>query len=54
MFQTLMQSTWRFVAISKKTVAELAGRATIEQTIAVHVLALSVVMAGSGDIDVIY
>ena len=31
--------------------AELAGQATIEQTICVHVLALAVVMAGSGDLE---
>ena len=44
----------KLLAISKRSVAELAGQATIEQTICVHVLALAVVMAGSGDLEVIW
>ncbi len=43
----------KLLAISKRSVAELAGQATIEQTICVHVLALSLVMAGTGDLEVI-
>ncbi len=41
------------MAISKRSVAELAGKATMEQTICIMVLALSLVMAGSGDLEVI-
>merc|ERR1719323_1758337 len=41
------------MAISMRSVAELAGKATMEQTICIMVLALSIVMTGSGDLDVI-
>jgi anaphase-promoting complex subunit 1 len=34
-------------------VAELAGKATMEQTICIMVMSLSLVMAGTGDLDVI-
>ena len=43
----------RLLAISKRSVAELAGKATVEQTLCVLVLSLGIVMAGSGDLEVI-
>ena len=52
-FEVLYDQTIHLIAISKRSVAELAGRATIEQSICIHVLALSVVMAGSGDLEVV-
>ena len=41
------------MAISKRSVAELAGKATMEQTICTMVLSVALVMAGTGDLDVI-
>lgn len=52
-FEAVYAHLLKLLAISKRSVAELAGQATIEQTICVHVLALAVVMAGSGDLEVI-
>eukprot|EP00094_Tigriopus_californicus_P004479 TCALIF_04317-PA protein Name:"Similar to Anapc1 Anaphase-promoting complex subunit 1 (Mus musculus)" AED:0.04 eAED:0.05 QI:0/0.77/0.5/0.9/0.66/0.7/10/0/1830 len=52
-FEVLFDQTRRLVAISKRTIAELAGRATIEQCICVHVLALAIVMAGSGELEIL-
>ncbi|CAB4068606.1 APC1 [Lepeophtheirus salmonis] len=52
-FEVLHDITRRLIAISKRSVAELAGKATIEQTICVHVLAMSIIMAGSGEIKII-
>ena len=36
-------------AISKRSIAELAGQAIVEQTICILVLSLGIIMAGSGD-----
>ena len=52
-FDVLHQITLRLIAITKRSVAELAGKATIEQTICVLVLSLSIVAAGSGDLEII-
>ena len=52
-FEVLHRITLRLLAISKRSVAELAGKATIEQTICVLVLSLAIVAAGSGDLEVI-
>ena len=52
-FDVLHQITLRLLAITKRSVAELAGKATIEQTICVLVLSMSIVAAGSGDLEVI-
>ena len=52
-FETLHRITLELLAISKRSVAELAGKATIEQTICVLVLSLAIVAAGSGDLEVI-
>jgi anaphase-promoting complex subunit 1 len=40
-------------AISKRSVAELAGQATVEQTLCILVLSLGIVMAGTGDLEVV-
>lgn len=51
-FETLFALTKKLMALSKRSVAELAGKATMEQTICIMVLSLSLVMAGTGDLDV--
>ena len=48
----LSHYTKKLIAISKRSLAELTGRAVIEQTLCVLVLAQGMVMAGSGDLDV--
>ena len=48
----LSHLTKKLIAISKRSLAELTGRAVIEQTLCVLVLAQGMVMAGSGDLDV--
>ena len=52
-FDVLYSLTRRLMSISKRSIAELAGKATIEQTICVLTLSLCLVMAGSGDLEVI-
>ena len=52
-FEVLHRITRRLLAISKRSVAELAGKATVEQTICVLVLSLAIVAAGSGDLEVV-
>ena len=51
-FTVLSHYTKKLIAISKRSLAELTGRAVIEQTLCVLVLAQGMVMAGSGDLDV--
>ena len=41
-FEALFKLTKKLMAISKRSVAELAGKATMEQTICIMVLALSI------------
>ena len=48
----LSHFTNKLIAISKRSLAELTGRAVIEQTLCVLVLAQGLVMAGSGDLEV--
>ena len=43
----------KFLRISKRSVAELAGKATMEQTICILVLSLCIIMAGTGDLNTI-
>lgn len=45
--------TKKFIAVSKRSIADLTGKAVIEQTICVLVLAQGIVMAGSGDLGVL-
>jgi anaphase-promoting complex subunit 1 len=46
-----MEKTKMLMAICNRSIGELTGRATVEHAICVHVLAMSIVMAGSGDLD---
>ena len=48
----LSQMTKKLIAITKRSLADLTGRAVIEQTMCVLVLAQAMVMAGSGDLGV--
>jgi len=52
-FSTLEILTKKFIAVSKRSIADLTGKAVIEQTICVLVLAQAMVMAGSGDLGVL-
>jgi anaphase-promoting complex subunit 1 len=45
--------TKKFIAVSKRSIADLTGKAVIEQTICVLVLGQGMVMAGSGDLSVL-
>ena len=51
--QVLSMMCRRLLKVSKRSVAELAGRATLEHAICVHVIAMAAVMAGSGDVDTV-
>ncbi len=51
--QVLHSLTLRLVRVSKRSVSALAGRATVEAALGVLVLSLCVVMAGSGDLEVV-
>jgi len=52
-FDTLEALANKFIAISKRSIAELTGKAVIEQTLCIIVLAQGIVMAGSGDLSVL-
>ncbi|GIY16750.1 anaphase-promoting complex subunit 1, partial [Caerostris darwini] len=52
-FETLMMYAKQFLSLSRKHVGEQAGRSTIETCLNVVVLSLAMVMAGTGDLDVI-
>lgn len=52
-FEVLHTLAKNLIATSKRSVSELAGKATMEQAICIVVLSLSLVMAGTGDLDVI-
>ncbi len=51
--QLIRELSMSFIAIEKRSIARLAGRATLEMAIDVLVLSLCVVMAGSGDLEVV-
>jgi anaphase-promoting complex subunit 1 len=51
--ETLDTLTKKFIAVSKRSIADLTGKAVIEQAICVLVLAQAMVMAGSGDLGVL-
>lgn len=51
-FKTLYNYAQMFTALSHKTVAELAGKSTIETCLNVTLLAAAVVMAGTGNLEV--
>ncbi|XP_022651610.1 anaphase-promoting complex subunit 1-like [Varroa destructor] len=52
-FKTLMHYTMMFYDIQKQPAAEQAGKNTIETSLLVCLLACSLVMAGTGDLDVL-
>jgi len=52
-FETLEHLLKKCIAIAKRSIAELTGKAVIEQTICILVLAQGIVMAGSGDLAVL-
>ena len=51
-FNTLYYYTETFVSLSHKSIAELAGKSTIETCLNVILLATSIVMAGTGNLEV--
>lgn len=51
-FRTLYNYAQMFTALSYKTIAELAGKSTIETCLNVTLLSAAVVMAGSGDLEI--
>ncbi|XP_076241205.1 anaphase promoting complex subunit 1 isoform X2 [Calliopsis andreniformis] len=51
-FKTLYNYAQMFTALSHKTIAELAGKSTIETCLNVTLLAAAVVMAGTGDLEI--
>ena len=51
-FKTLYHFLEMFMALTHKSVAELAGKATIETCLNVVLLSASIVMAGTGCLEV--
>lgn len=51
-FTTLLMYAKKFTSLLGKSIAELAGKSTIETSLNVIVLSLAMVMAGSGNLDV--
>ncbi|KAI4480329.1 hypothetical protein M0804_010327 [Polistes exclamans] len=51
-FRTLYNYAQMFTALSHKTIAELAGKSTIETCLNVILLSTAVVMAGTGDLEI--
>jgi len=51
-FKTLYNYAQMFTALSHKTIAELAGKSTVETCLNVVLLSTAVVMAGTGNLDV--
>ncbi|XP_017886466.1 anaphase-promoting complex subunit 1 [Ceratina calcarata] len=51
-FKTLYNYAQMFTALSHKTIAELAGKSTIETCLNVTLLAAAVVMAGTGNLEI--
>ncbi|CAL4136333.1 unnamed protein product [Meganyctiphanes norvegica] len=52
-FQVLWKYTRMFTNFTKRSVAELAGKSTIETCLNIILLSLSMVMAGTGDLEVL-
>ncbi|XP_025163872.1 anaphase-promoting complex subunit 1 isoform X2 [Harpegnathos saltator] len=52
-FKTLYNYAQMFTALSHKTIAELAGKSTVETCLNVVLLSTAVVMAGTGNLDVL-
>ncbi|XP_039313778.1 anaphase-promoting complex subunit 1 isoform X3 [Solenopsis invicta] len=51
-FKTLYNYAQMFTALSHKTIAELAGKSTVETCLNVVLLSTAVVMAGTGNLDI--
>ncbi|KAG7200866.1 hypothetical protein KM043_003229 [Ampulex compressa] len=51
-FKTLYDYAQLFTALSHKTIGELAGKSTIETSLNVILLSTAVVMAGTGDLEI--
>ncbi|KAH0560894.1 anaphase-promoting complex subunit 1 [Cotesia glomerata] len=51
-FKTLFNYTQMFTALSHKSIGELAGKSTIETCLNVTLLSAAVVMAGTGNLDI--
>lgn len=51
-FKTLYNYTQMFTTLSHKTIAELAGKSTIETCLNVTLLSAAIVMAGTGNLEV--
>ena len=49
-FETIDFLVNKFIAVTKRSIADLTGKAVVEQTICILVLAQGLVMAGSGDL----
>ena len=41
----------KFIAVTKRSIADLTGKAVVEQTICILVLSQGMIMAGSGDLS---
>ncbi|KAL4141486.1 hypothetical protein QTP88_004117 [Uroleucon formosanum] len=52
-FNTLLSYCQMFISLCSKSVAELCGKSTIETCINVTLISLSMVMAGTGDLEVL-
>lgn len=52
-FSTLYHFLKMFITLTEKSVAELAGKATIETCLNVVLLSASIVMAGTGNLDIL-
>ncbi|KAF7995485.1 hypothetical protein HCN44_006592 [Aphidius gifuensis] len=51
-FKTLLNYTKKFLGLLNKTIGELAGKSTIETCLNVTLLSASVVMSGTGNLDI--
>ncbi|XP_063230624.1 anaphase-promoting complex subunit 1 isoform X1 [Bacillus rossius redtenbacheri] len=52
-FETLLKYAKMFTSLSAKSIAELAGKSTIETCLNVILLSLAMVMAGTGELEVL-
>lgn len=51
-FETLLEFCHMFTSLTSKSIAELAGKPTIETCLNVVLLSVSMVMAGSGNVEI--
>merc|ERR1719320_1217837 len=50
-FETTEYLINKFIAVTKRSIADLTGKAVVEQTICILVLSQGMIMAGSGDLS---